>query len=215
MHKAWYLILVLAALTVVMIVAPLPATSLAALPGPAGAGRHQIGGLADGGDVVVGVDVLVELEAYLDPDFGFELAVPRGWTAVVAAEDDASLALLEPGYAVGFESPQQHVGDVFSDYLMVEIMPGDESGAFDTDERKRRDVTIDGHTGWRDELALQADVSGTPAVDLIVQQASISGVGYTIGLYAIGEPARRAFLDDAFEVMLRTFRLPVAPFNVS
>jgi|GEM_PF-1469600 len=158
---------------------------------------------------------LVGLDAYVDPDFGFSIAVPAGWTPVVAAETDAELAMLEPGYAVGFESPLTHDRDVFSDYLMVEIMPADDHGLFETDGRERRETRIDGRPAWRDALTLPADGTNPATVDLIVRQATMSGLGFTVGLYAVGEPARLPLLEDAFEAMLRTFRLPRAPFSVS
>ena len=213
MHKAWLPFVGLTGLTVAMFIVSQPVAEISNSSVAGGATRQAPSMLTvDGG---TSVDLLLELEAYLDPVFGFELAIPDGWTPVVAAEDDASLAILEPGYAVGFESPQEHAGDVFSDYLMVEIMPGDDSGVFETDATARRVVIVDGRVGWRDELSLPAESAVSPAVDLIVRQASISGLGFTVGLYAIGEPSRRALLDDAFEVMLRTFSMPILPYDIS
>jgi len=160
-------------------------------------------------------DELHALDTYVDPDFGFSLAVPAGWTAVIAVPVEAGPALLEPGYAIGFESPREGDGDIFSDYLMVEILPGDESGLFRTDGSLVRETRVDGRIAWRDALTLAADPGIGSAVDLIVRQAAMAGLGYTVGLYAIGEPARLELLEDAFEVMLRTFRLPTPPFTVS
>ena len=74
---------------------------------------------------------------------------------------------------------------------------------------------MNGRAAWRDALSLPADPSDPDAVDLVVRQAAVSGLGYTVGLYAIGEPARLPLLEDAFEAMLRTFRLTRAPFEVS
>jgi len=215
MHKAWLPFVGLAGLTVTMNIVSQPVADLSNSSVTVSATRQATSVLTVDRDGVTGVELLLELEAYLDPVFGFELAIPYGWTPVVVADDDVNMTMLEPGYAVGFESPQEHAGDVFSDYLMVEIMPGDDSGVFETNENARRVVTVDGRVGWRDELTLPAESDGTPAVDLIVRQASISGLGFTIGLYAIGEPSRRALLDDAFEVMLRTFSLPVLPYDIS
>lgn len=172
------------------------------------------------------------LQTYVDPDFDFSLAVPEGWQAVVMAEGDAANGR-ETGYAIGFESPFGRDDEVFSDYLMVEISPGEISSLFETDGQARSPTRVDGRSGWRDELALTMPVpvasssnpgvegyagprpgSAEAAVELIVRQAWFSGTDYTIALYAIGERSRRTLLDDAFEVMLRTFRLHGAPFDV-
>ena len=160
-------------------------------------------------------DVLTALEPYVDPDFGFTVAVPAGWNATIVPETDAELAMLEPGYAVAFESAREHARDVFTDYLMIEILPGDEAGLFETDGRLRRATVVDGRPAWRDALTLPADPADARAVDLVVRQASLSGLGYTIGFYAVAEPARAALIEDAFEAMLRTFKLPRRPFDVS
>ena len=118
---------------------------------------------------------------------------------------------------------------------MVEIRPGDESGLFDTDGSLGYATRIDGRSAWRDELVLdmsapvptapvssgRADlpapvVSGEGAtVELVIRQASFSGLGFTVGLYAVGARSRRAVMGEAFEIMLRTFRLPGEPFDVS
>ena len=141
--------------------------------------------------------------------------MPAGWNATVVPETDTELAMLEPGYAVAFESAREHERDVFTDYLMIEILPGDEAGLFETDGRLRRATVVDGRPAWRDALTLPADPADARAVDLIVRQASLSGLGYTIGFYAVAEPARAALIEDAFEAMLRTFELPRRPFDVS
>ena len=249
MQRAWLLPLFVAAGTVVLIVSTQPSVrgaSSRAVSDEVALGRSASGEVTiDDGAGVVPPDGVADadarerlrgLTAYVDPDFGFSVAVPAGWRAVVAAESEAQAAMHEPGYAVGFESPRERATDVFSDYLMIEILPDDESGLFETDGSRRRAVTIDGRSAWRDELVLPASVLGPIAVpsgegavsvgerarrqaggasDLIVRQASLAGLGYTIGFYAIGERSREALMGDAFETMLRTFRLVRAPFDVS
>lgn len=155
------------------------------------------------------------LEHYLDPELGFSLAIPHGWTAVVAAETDEQLAMLEPGYAVGFESRPEHATDRYADYLMIEVLPGRDSGRFASDGRTRRETVIDGRRGWRERLELVAEPAEAVRVELVVYQAELVGLGYTIGFYAVGEPAREALLADAFEAMLRTFSLHRPPFATS
>ena len=175
----------------------------------------------------------LELVAYVDPDFGFSMATPANWRAVVAVESDARMAMYEPGYAVAFESPRDD-DDLFADYLMVEILPGSESGLFETDGSRRRMTWVDDRLAWRDELRLPMTVSvpiapvtvpdgggSMPAgvreaeVELAIYQASFAGLGFTVSLYAVGERSRRDLMAEAFEIMLRTFRLDVDPFEIS
>ena len=213
MRRAWILPVAVAVTTVALIASTHERSSHGAREddGAGGAGRAA----SSGGHVVETEERLTELDTYVDPDFGFSLAVPAGWIPVVAEESDADLDVLEPGYAIGFESPRERDGDVFSDYLMVEIMPGRDSGLFETDGSRRRETVVDGRTAWRDELTIAPGSGHGGGTALLVRQAALSGLGYTVGLYAVGEPARRVLLEEAFEAMLRTFRLPHAPFDVS
>ncbi|NND90721.1 MAG: hypothetical protein HKN42_07630 [Granulosicoccus sp.] len=181
------------------------------------------------------VELLLDIEAYEDPDYGFSVAIPTGWRKIVTAEperdpqsaraviDDTqegaaasmSLELLEPGYAVGFESVQQNRDDRFADYILIEILPGNASGLFYSDGLQRQPVTIDGRSAWYDRLEVDEASSGLTDVDLVIYQAEFSGLGYTVGLYAIGEPEREAIMSTAFGVMLSTFKVTRAPFSVS
>lgn len=181
------------------------------------------------------VERLLEIEPYEDLDYGFKVAIPVGWRKIVTAEseettvaahgtatgsdyessDPAIPVSLEPGYAVGFESVQQNEDDRFADYILIEVLPGEESGRFEADDSLRQPVTIDGRNTWFDRLEIDQVNSGLIDVDLIVYQAELSGVGYTIGLYAIGEPIREPLLAMAFEVMLQTFKIVRDPFSVS
>ncbi len=178
---------------------------------------------------------LLAIEAYEDLDYGFKVAIPVGWRKIVTADsfsdsganassmpgsgqESVSTAMplsLEPGYAVGFESVQQNPDDRFADYILIEVLPGGESGRFDADHSLRQPVTIDGRKTWFDRLEIDQVSSGLTDVDLVVYQAELSGVGYTVGLYAIGEPIREPLLAMAFEVMLQTFKVIRDPFTVS
>lgn len=178
---------------------------------------------------------LLAIEAYEDLDYGFKVAIPVGWRKIVTAEssndpgssanstpgsgqESVSTAMplsLEPGYAVGFESVQQNADDRFADYILIEVLPGGESGLFDANHSLRQPVTIDGRKTWFDRLEIDRMSSGLTDVDLVVYQAELSGVGYTVGLYAIGEPIREQLLAMAFEVMLQTFEVIRDPFTVS
>lgn len=170
------------------------------------------------------------LELYEDPAYGFALAVPVGWTRIVAAElesdvpetdiDDLSAvgsgdrsASLEPGYAVGFESGLS-APDGFIDYILIEILPGSRSGLFDADLQQRRQVVVDGRRAGFDRLEITASESDAQDIDLLVLQAELSGIGYTIGLYAIGRLVNEPMLALVFEAMLQTFEVRQDPFTV-
>lgn len=152
---------------------------------------------------------------YNDQDYGFELAVPQAWSRIFAAEDDAEVDALEPGYAIGFESPRSHAQDVFADYLMVEILPGGHTGAFESDGSNTQIVMVDNKVAITDKVVLESfDINGDK-IDLIVFQAEIVELGFTVGIYAIGEKHEAKVLRDAFELVLKTFKVPDDPFSVS
>lgn len=161
-------------------------------------------------------DWVTDAVAYRDPDYDFSVAVPVGWRSIVAmGESSNDPSQPELGYSVGFEAPRDGDDDVFADYVMIEILPGTESGRFLTDGSRTRSVRIDGLVGQREDLAIDGHRIGDETLDLIVYQAEVRGVGFTLGFYAIGEPSRRELLDDAFELMIRTFELALPPFRVS
>lgn len=155
------------------------------------------------------------LVPYLDADYGFRMAVPEGWSRIIAAEAESDQDALEPGYAVGFESPRSNVDDHFADYVMVEILPGAESGAFETDGNSSRVVMVDDRVAVVDELLLQDVQFGEDVLDLVVYQAEIVELGFTVGIFVIGEQHESAVLSDAFELTLKTFSVPDNPFDVS
>lgn len=176
-----------------------------------------------------GSERILQLETYEDLEYGFSVAIPVGWRRIVTADSSSEpvtgaaataassgeASSLEPGYAVGFESVQQHAHDPFADYILIEILPGDASGLFTADAALRQPATIDGRDTGFDRLEIDHVDSGLIDVDLIVYQAEISGVGYTVGLYAIGEPVREHLLATAFEVMMQTFKMVGDPFSIS
>ncbi|ASJ72368.1 hypothetical protein [Granulosicoccus antarcticus] len=180
------------------------------------------------------IELLLDIEPYEDAGYGFSMAIPAGWRRIVTAEVSdavdsqteviASMQAaeagfdslwLEPGYAVGFESAQQHADDQFADYILVEILPGDASGLFAADASRRKRVVIDGRPASYDRLEIKQASSGLTDVDLVIYQAELSGVGYTVGLYSIGERGSEKIMAIAFEVMLQTFRIDNPPFSIS
>lgn len=157
---------------------------------------------------------LLEIEAYEDGDYGFDVAIPAGWTRIVTADLESDLAVLEPGYAIGFESPSQGGDDHFADYVLIEILPGTDSGVFSTDGANRRMINIDGKPAWIDKLDINSAGFGKGDVDLTVFQAELVGLGYTVGLYAIGETDRQDLMSAAFQVMIQTFRFNIQPYSI-
>jgi len=167
------------------------------------------------GQEVVSYESIFNIENYDDDAYGFSVAIPAGWAKVVAVETIQESIVLEPGYAIGFEAPHSGAEDSFADYIMIEILPGTDSGAFETDGSNRLDVYIDTRPAWIDQLDVNAEVYGLENVDLTVYQAQISGLGFTVGLYAIGEKGRKDTMAAAFELMVRTFSFYLEPYSTA
>lgn len=159
--------------------------------------------------------IIDRLVPYRDADYGFSMAVPEGWAQIYAAESDTDEDALEPGYAIGFESPRSSVDDRFADYVMVEILPGAESGAFETDDNNKRVVVVDDRVAVVDRVLLSDFQISGDTLDLIVYQAEIVELGFTVGIFVIGEQHESDVLSDAFELTLKTFKIPDNPFDVS
>ena len=166
-------------------------------------------------DSIDTLPAIVEIRSYTDLDFNFEMAVPKEWTLIVADEPLSEIDELETTYAVGFESPQTDKNDHFADYIMVEIIPGRESGAFETDGSLEKTILIDGHPAKEDELRLRDYRVAGDTLDLQIFQAELYGLGYTVGFYAIGEHRETEVLRDAFRLMIETFKLPPHLFDLS
>lgn len=152
---------------------------------------------------------------YHDQDYGFQLAIPENWSRIYAAEDERDEEAAEPGYALGFESPRSGEHDVFADYLMVEILPGAQSGAFESDGTHTKVVIVDGRVAVTDRIQLDGfDIDGNK-IDLVVFQAEIVELGFTVGIFAIGQQHEAQVLEDAFALALKTFKVPDDPFSLS
>jgi len=157
-----------------------------------------------------------EIRSYTDADFNFEMAVPNDWTLIIADEPLSEIDELETSYAVGFESPRSNLNDYFADYIMVEITPGRQSGAFETDGSLEKAILIDGHPAKEDALRLPDYLLEEGVrLDLQVFQAELYGLGYSVGFYAIGEHHEAKVLRDAFRLMIETFKLPPQLFDLS
>jgi len=162
-----------------------------------------------------GLNPIERIVRYNDEDYGFEVAVPENWRRNIAATSDEELNDLEPGYAVGFESPRSGANDVFADYLMVEILPGARTGAFEADDAQTQTRLVDGRLAVIDQVNLDGFEIDGDRLDLVVFQAQIIELGFTVGIFAIGEQHEAAVLADAFQLALKTFKVPDDPFSVS
>jgi len=152
---------------------------------------------------------------YYDEDFGFSMVVPQGWTKVITDEPSGGDSALEPGYSVVFESGRENEHDHYADYVMVEVLPGIETGAFETSGEHRELIIIDGREAVQDKLILRNIAFEDTISDLTVWQAEIAQLGYTVGLYAVGTSNNARMLEDAFRAMVFSFQLPNQPFNVT
>ena len=162
----------------------------------------------------VAIDEMLFVD-YVDESFGFSMVVPQHWKEIITDVGIEDSGVSEPGYSVIFESPKQSEVDTYADYIMVEVLPGNETGAFDSDGKHRDLVIVDGQKAVRDELTLVNFPFGETSIDLTIRQAEIAQLGYTVGLYVIGTRDNAQMLDSAFRALLYSFQLPEAPYQVS
>lgn len=167
----------------------------------------------------LGTGSILELDRYDDPEYGFSVAIPAGWRRIVSADVDTADAdddqvWTEPGYAVGFESPQANLEDFFADYVLIEVLPGDDSGLFTSTAQDRKYLDTGKQQVSYDRLYIDSDSDDSIDVDLVIFQRGVQALGYTLGFYAIGEPANERALFEAFQVMLRTFIQTSDPFLI-
>lgn len=161
------------------------------------------------------------VERYDDHDYGFSMAVPTGWSKIVYDEfaeyehPDADVPLWsEPGYAVGFESPQSNEHDRFADYILIEVLPGEETGLFETTQENERLIQLETESVYYDRLFIDSEQDAAIEVDLVIFQRGVQALGYTVSFYAIGEPANEQVLFKAFKNMLSTFSQFNEPFVI-
>ncbi len=152
---------------------------------------------------------------YEDAEYGFSMVVPQGWKRIIADGGGSSQYLTQFGYSVSFESETQGEADPYVDFIMVEVLPGAETGAFESDGAQRNVVIIDGQKAVRDTIQLADYPFGDTTLDLTIQQAEIAQLGFTVGLYAIGTNDNAAMLEEAFSALVYSFVLPHEPFLVA
>ncbi len=150
-----------------------------------------------------------EVISYLDPVAGFSGKIPVGWRRITLSEPD------EESYAISFESPPSDDDDVFADYLMVEFLAASEAEGFVADPEERLLVTIDGREAYRDKLLLDRFDVGQGQLDLVVYQLTLLEIGYSFGLYVVGEQHEAPRLSRVFDEFVDSFRFPSNPVQVS
>lgn len=159
--------------------------------------------------------IIDSLRHYSDSLYGFDVAIPTGWQRIVTIEEpQADSDALDWSYAVGFESPRNDPADRYADYVMIEVLPGTRNGTFESTGEERETTSIDGRPAIRDRVWLDSVYLQEEALGLVVYQATFSGLGYQVGLYAIGEQHEAVGLQLAFDAMLETFTLREAPYSV-
>lgn len=158
---------------------------------------------------------IASLTRYVDPFYSFEVAVPSGWQRIVSLDETTQpFDGLEAGYVLGFESPRSAVDDRYADYVMIEILPGQEAAAFQSSGQERSAVVIDGRPAMRDRILLDAVPMPDASLSLVVYQATMRGLGFQVGLYAVGEQHEARAMELAFDALLTTFTLREAPYEV-
>jgi hypothetical protein len=162
-----------------------------------------------------GSNPIAELVHYTDSEFGFSMAIPEGWRKIVLAENDNKSIVPELGYAVGFEARRQGNDDRFAEYILVEVLPGADSGLLESTIGQRELMTVRGQLVPFEKLYIDGGSDQRAELDLVVFQYELNALGYTVDFYAIGEPANEALLFDAFQILLRTYTPGNKPFTVS
>ncbi len=152
---------------------------------------------------------------YHDNTLGFSMVVPKEWSQLIPGHSYELSDDIDAGYSVIFESPLEDDKDRYADYLMIEVLPGIDTGAFESTGEHRGVVIVDGQQAVRDELTLLDFPVGGHRIDLLVKQAEIAQLGYTVGLYVIGTNNNAQMLDEAFRALLYSFQLPKQPYQVS
>lgn len=171
--------------------------------------------LAQGANMAHAESTALEIARYVDSDYGFEMAVPAGWRMVVLDDVETQTQIPELGYAVGFEAARDSEGDQFTDYILLEILPGVDSGLFEATANDQQSLILNGELIHFDKLYIDGDRDHLSAVDLVIFQRELTALGYTVDFYAVGEPDNEDTLFEAFQIMLRTFKLNTAPFSLS
>ena len=158
--------------------------------------------------------------SYVDPVTGFSARAPVGWT--VSTLGNASTASFKSdswfdseGHAVTFQSPASSADDNYSDYIMVELLPFAPAAAFISESTDRMEVTIDGRSTYRERIVMADFPVENTVIDLVAYQLISEELGYSMGLYVVGELREDIRLQDIFSTFLKHFTFPPNDLQVS
>lgn len=145
-----------------------------------------------------------------EPEFAMNFGVPQGWRRVRLPPPSEGAVR----FSVAYESRVSGEDDRFADYVLVELTEGETGGGFVSNDGAARERTrIDGHPAVLDTLRIPDFPVSGGTIDLFVRQASLTGPGYHLGLYAIGTCGEETAIREAFAVLIETFRLERRPFG--
>jgi len=144
---------------------------------------------------------------HTDPIVAFKLAVPLTWQRQLVDDEKDLSAEDYTGYAVTYQSPQTSDSDVFSDYIMVELL-ADDSAGFDTDGSWRVPILIDGRSATWERVALEDHAVAGDSLDLVAYQLLREEPGYSLGIYVVGELKEEARLREIFTIVIDSFAFP-------
>ena len=153
---------------------------------------------------------------YIDPVSGFKAHAPDGWTVSVLGEGaEVDNWFDSDGHAVTFQSPASSLDDTYSDYIMVELLPFEPAAGFISRSSERTEVTIDGRTAFRERIVMRDFPLEDTQIDLVAYQLVTAELGYSMGLYVVGELREDRRLKEIFSTFMQHFVYPPNELQVS
>ena len=144
---------------------------------------------------------------HTDPVVAFKLAIPLNWRRQLVVDENEASAENTAGYAVTYQSPPTSDHDVFSDYIMVEILADDKAG-FVTDGSWRVPILVDGRSATWERVVLDNHAVGGDSLDLVAYQLLRDEPGYSLGIYVVGESKEEERLREIFTIVIDSFAFP-------
>lgn len=155
---------------------------------------------------------------YVDAHTGFTSKFPENWVRTVLSDSASQGAWMDGGgHAITFQSPPTSEDDPFSDYIMVEMLPSAPAGGFiaETGESERLPVEVDGRRAHRERIVLRDFSVDDAAIDLVAYQVVTEELGYSMGLYVVGELREDARLAEIMTIFMQHFVFPPDRLQVS
>ncbi len=152
---------------------------------------------------------------FIDPVSGFKARVPTGWTVLVMGDAHADNWYDSEGHAITFQSPPSSDTDIYSDYIMVEFLPSAPAAAFISDDSEQIPVSIDGRSTVRERIVLRDFPVESASIDLVAYQLLTAELGYSMGLYVVGELREDQGLAEIFSIFRENFVFPPDNLQVS